>query len=259
MANQSQRQAFRRWDKLLNPEKLRTNLAKASAFLSAYELLRASVVDKPREFFLSGPCGQKDSTDPKYAKYRAEVVALFPQDVFRASCLWFSSLGAITPDDVKLLGAIRHHRNDIAHELPKYLIEPAHQVDAELFDSICSLLCKVDRWWIQEVEIPTDSGSEWRSPESAPDDQILSVAMVVIRIIQAMFQGREADVAEVHDLLVEEWKESRCLSVTALANDAVCEALSEDIQDLEAFEERAGESLISYDEMVKRLKKDGSV
>jgi len=46
-------------------------------------------------------------------------------------------------------------------------------------------------------------------------------------------------------------------SVSELVNEAVREALSEDAEDLAAFEERAGEPLISYDEMVKRLKKDG--
>jgi len=38
-------------------------------------------------------------------------------------------------------------------------------------------------------------------------------------------------------------------------NAAVREALAEDAEDLKAFEERAGEPLISYDEMVKRLEK----
>ncbi|MBW2219690.1 MAG: CopG family transcriptional regulator [Deltaproteobacteria bacterium] len=46
-------------------------------------------------------------------------------------------------------------------------------------------------------------------------------------------------------------------SVSELVNEAVKEALSEDAEDLLAFDERADEPLISYDEMVKRLKKDG--
>jgi len=48
-------------------------------------------------------------------------------------------------------------------------------------------------------------------------------------------------------------------SVSDLVNEAVREALSEDAEDLSAFEERADETLISYDEMVKRLKKDGRI
>lgn len=48
-------------------------------------------------------------------------------------------------------------------------------------------------------------------------------------------------------------------SVSELVNDAIREALSDDAEDIEAFEERAKERLISYDEMVKRLKKDGRI
>jgi predicted DNA-binding protein len=48
-------------------------------------------------------------------------------------------------------------------------------------------------------------------------------------------------------------------SLSELVNEAVREALSEDVEDLAAFEERADEPLISYDEMIKRLKKDGRI
>ena len=48
-------------------------------------------------------------------------------------------------------------------------------------------------------------------------------------------------------------------SVSDLVNEAVREALSEDAEDLLAFEDRADENLISYEEMVKRLKKDGRI
>ena len=48
-------------------------------------------------------------------------------------------------------------------------------------------------------------------------------------------------------------------SISDLINEAVREALAEDAEDLLAFDERAGDPLISYDEMVKRLKKDDRI
>ena len=48
-------------------------------------------------------------------------------------------------------------------------------------------------------------------------------------------------------------------SVSELVNRAVREALAEDAEDITAFQERAGEPLVSYDEMVKRLKSDGRI
>jgi hypothetical protein len=48
-------------------------------------------------------------------------------------------------------------------------------------------------------------------------------------------------------------------SVSEIVNEAVKEALAEDAEDLLAFDERTDEPLISYDDMVKRLKKDGRI
>jgi len=48
-------------------------------------------------------------------------------------------------------------------------------------------------------------------------------------------------------------------SVSDIVNDAVKEALAQDAEDLAAFEERAAEPLVTYEEMVKRLKADGRI
>lgn len=48
-------------------------------------------------------------------------------------------------------------------------------------------------------------------------------------------------------------------SISDLVNSAIRDALSEDAEDIAAFNDRAEETLISYDEMIKRLKKDGRI
>jgi predicted DNA-binding protein len=48
-------------------------------------------------------------------------------------------------------------------------------------------------------------------------------------------------------------------SISEIINEAVKEALAEDAEDLAAFEERQDEPLIGYEQMVKRLKKDGRI
>jgi FMN phosphatase YigB (HAD superfamily) len=48
-------------------------------------------------------------------------------------------------------------------------------------------------------------------------------------------------------------------SISELVNSAVIEALTEDAEDIAAFEDRVREPLISYDEMVTRLKRDGYI
>jgi predicted transcriptional regulator len=43
-------------------------------------------------------------------------------------------------------------------------------------------------------------------------------------------------------------------SVSELVNDAIRQSLAEEAEDIAAFEERVGEPLITFDEMVKRLR-----
>ena len=48
-------------------------------------------------------------------------------------------------------------------------------------------------------------------------------------------------------------------SISDIVNDALVAALSEDEEDLAAFEERASEPVISYEALLKKLKADGKI
>lgn len=48
-------------------------------------------------------------------------------------------------------------------------------------------------------------------------------------------------------------------SISELVNEAVKKALADDAEDIMAFEKRANEPLISFSDMVKRLKIDGRI
>ncbi|MBA4418241.1 MAG: CopG family transcriptional regulator [Syntrophus sp. (in: bacteria)] len=63
---------------------------------------------------------------------------------------------------------------------------------------------------------------------------------------------------ELHKALRLKAVETSC-SVSELVNNAVKEALAEDVEDIAAFEERVGEPLIAYEEMIKRLRRDGRI
>ena len=48
-------------------------------------------------------------------------------------------------------------------------------------------------------------------------------------------------------------------SMSELVNEAIAFALAEDAEDLSAFEERAHEPLITYEDALKELKRDGKI
>jgi hypothetical protein len=178
----------------MKPEELKTNLARASAFLAAYELLKSSIVNKPRGFFIL------------HHTYKTEVVSLKRKDRFRASCLWFLKLGAISEQDLRVIEDIRHHRNEIAHELPKYLMDAEYEVNMQLLESIAYLLGKVDRRWIREIEIPTNPDFDGKEPENIPDHEINSGSMLAIDLILKIIHGQEEEVAEMYPRFLQVWE-----------------------------------------------------
>ncbi len=48
-------------------------------------------------------------------------------------------------------------------------------------------------------------------------------------------------------------------SITDIVNQAVRESLCEDAEDILAYEERQNEPLISYEQMLKNLRRDGRI
>ena len=48
-------------------------------------------------------------------------------------------------------------------------------------------------------------------------------------------------------------------SITELVNEAAREAIAEDAEDLADFDQRINEQFVSYEQMIKKLKKNGSI
>ena len=48
-------------------------------------------------------------------------------------------------------------------------------------------------------------------------------------------------------------------SISEVVNEAISVALAEDVEDLAAFEERASEPLISFEDALKELKRNGKI
>ena len=64
--------------------------------------------------------------------------------------------------------------------------------------------------------------------------------------------------SELHRALRIKAAHTNC-SLSSLVNEAVRQALQEDQEDLAAFNERVKEPMISYEELLKDLKKHGKI
>lgn len=175
----SKREVVEGWAKFLNPLTLRANLLTASIFLTAYESLMQCIVDQLQGFYCTGfdPDGLTYSDS-----YRRNVLARHKEKL-TASLLWFQESGAIDQADIDLVDRIRKHRNEIAHELWKFMATAKHNVDIKLIEEMCGLVVKIDRWWIRNIELDVNPDFDHMDKSAIPDDQIQSGRMIFLEMM----------------------------------------------------------------------------
>lgn len=149
----------------LAPEGLKQTLVRAGCFLSAYELIKLHVIDGVRSEYWRDLRDAKNVYDE--ARYQQEVLALDPASKFRASAAWLMQAGALTVEQAALLGAVRDHRNEIAHELPRMIIDPDVEVRTELLLSAAGCLRSIGIFWGRET---VAINPQWDGQEVADDD-----------------------------------------------------------------------------------------
>jgi hypothetical protein len=128
----------------LSHEGMTRTLIRAGALLSAYELIKLQIVDGVSDFYWSG----RMNGDKKeyYPDYQTDVVDR-DKSLYRASAAWLVESDALTPEDAVVLEKIHEHRNEIAHELPKILIDPDFDVNASLLVDATIVLRRLDVFW----------------------------------------------------------------------------------------------------------------
>lgn len=194
MANQ----ADDSWDKFLHPEMLRANLIAASIFITSYEILKGSIIDQIRSFYTHA----FDENGPIVSEsYEAKVLALdSKRNVFRASVAWLKAKGVIDAADAQSILDLTDHRNQLAHQLPKFLAESGKDVELARLETLVALVSKIDRWWIVNVELAIRDDID---PEQVRPEGIMSGNMIFLQLLMTTAAGANSN--ELYD----EWLKQR--------------------------------------------------
>lgn len=200
--------SFDSWEKFINPDKLKSSLIRASIYLSAYELLKTSIIDHLRGFFasewkLNEKTGEVETVISE--SYKNKVRSLYPKDEFHSCCLWFFENKAISQKDLDSIAKIRKHRNSIAHELPKYLGSVKYDVDTSLLKELIEIIRKVDTWWLREIEIPTNPDFDHIDYDDIKWDDVLSGNMIIMNFLSSIYEGDDTYLNAFHKEFVERW------------------------------------------------------
>jgi len=101
--------------------------------------------------------------------------------------LWLADQGVFDESDVAELQRIREHRDQIAHELPALMMDPAFNVDLGLLSRMRHYLGAAGRYWgsvnASLGEIPADE---------IDYDGIVSMSMLLFDHIASIVESTEA-------------------------------------------------------------------
>ena len=78
--------------------------------------------------------------------------------ILNASVLWFVEMGAITFEEYDKFRNLKEIRNKYVHEMSSVFLTSVMDDDSENLLILFNLYKKMDKWWINEIEIPI-SGS----------------------------------------------------------------------------------------------------
>ncbi|HEX7859261.1 MAG TPA: hypothetical protein VF773_02920 [Verrucomicrobiae bacterium] len=184
------------WDKFLNPEMLRANLIAASIFITGYEILKSAIVDQLKSFYSIG----FDESGPTISEdYELKVISLdSKRNVFRASIAWLLLNDVITTADKQAILDLTEHRNQLAHQLPKFLADSGKNVELARLEKLIELVAKIDRWWIINVELAIRDDLD---ANEVPPKEITSGNMIFLHLLVTTASG--ADSGELY----RQWRE----------------------------------------------------
>jgi len=167
------------WNNILNEDILKSNINFAALFVLNFECLKDYIITQPRDFYSDVAIKDGKLCCEETEEYKKEVRSL-EKNIENASLRWFINADAITEEDYDLYQELRERRNDITHELLKNLNNGFYEVDAKLYVKLLELYQKIDKWWINEIEIPI-SGEVL--PDEYDPEQVSSGQAMILSII----------------------------------------------------------------------------
>lgn len=174
------------WENFLNPEILRTKLIVASLFITAFEILKGCIIGHIRDFFTNG---FNENGLIVNEKYKIEVLNRNKSQLY-ASLAWLKDMNVINSDDIEKFDKIKQCRNELAHEMTKFITKRPKNDPLPLFSEIIDLLHKIEKWWILNVEIPTDPDLNDREIN---EEGIITESMITLRLLFDIALGSEEE------------------------------------------------------------------
>jgi hypothetical protein len=179
------------WEKFLDPNVLRPNLIIASLYIAAFEVLKNTIVERIRNFYgiVFDNSTEEDGgwiVDPSY---RTRVLSRNRSPVY-ASLDWLKESQAIDNEDIAAFERAKECRNDVAHRITEMLSGGVPSDLPDRFADIITLVDKIGRWWVVNVEVPTNPDFDGEEIDTAG---IIPGATMGLRLLIDVALGSEQE------------------------------------------------------------------
>ena len=140
------------WERFLDPDVLRPSLFTAKMFITTFEILKNSVVDRSRDLY---SIGWSEEGSTVSLAYKAEVLSHRKSPVY-ASLNWLHENQLIDDGDLEIFEQLKSTRNLVAHQLFDIVTGQAKSNHIDQFQVLVEPLRKIEFWWVVNVELATD-------------------------------------------------------------------------------------------------------
>ncbi|MFH2103866.1 MAG: hypothetical protein ABIJ39_10985 [Chloroflexota bacterium] len=188
------------WERFLDPKELRPNLIMASLYIAAFEILKNSIIERIRDFYITGFDENGWIIDPEYTR---QVLSKDKSPTY-ASLKWLLESQAIDEVDIEKFNKVKECRNLLAHEITKFLAKGLPPEFPGCFNDMVALLDKIERWWIVNVEIPTNPDLAGKADE-IDESGIVPGPIMSLRLMVNVALGSE----ETANSLLNEFKKNK--------------------------------------------------
>jgi hypothetical protein len=182
-----------RWERFLDPEVVRPSLFLSTMFITTFEILKDSVVDRIRDFYTNAWDENGPTVGPEY---QSEVLSR-KKSVLYASFDWLREREAIDEADLMIFESLKKTRNLLAHQLFDVVTGQVESEHVSQFPVLVALLRKVEVWWVVNVEIPINPDYDGKEIDEAGivPGAVLSLQMLI-------------EVASGSTELLEQWRKA---------------------------------------------------
>ena len=185
MDDEKQQKVIKDIRKISVPDIVKRNLINASLLLTAYELMKDSLIRRVNDFFLNMRPGGSIEFINEIKELRKQLPINRRKHYLLVYTRWFEKHGALIEGEVEDVEKIRDYRNKVAHELLDFLVDSDFELDLNYLVQIRDILEKVDIWWVKEIEIPVNQDfdnievkdSDIKSGKMVVLDYLLSIAL----------------------------------------------------------------------------------